>query len=239
MATKSKTIFLPRARLGFSQLLTPDFKFKKDGEYHAKVILPQDDFLQSLEDALVEEANNALAEKVTELNKALAVATSGKEKGKIKEQLAAYAAQEEAQIPIKPVFDDNGDPTSDREVKASMPASYKDKKTQKVVEMKPGIVDGKGKSFAPASIWGGSEVILAVQVRGYVTPLAWGAKLSLKAVQVIKLVEGGGGNVQFAAVEDGIDGSEYEAPAGAPVSTGSSTPADEQDDDSEVGPTDF
>lgn len=84
---------------------------------------------------------------------------------------------------------------------------------------KPTVFDSKGKAISPVpEIWGGSEGYVSVEANPYFIPGtgAAGVSLRMKAVQLMKLVQGGqrdAAGFGFAAQDDGFDSSEYEAPA--------------------------
>jgi len=89
--------------------------------------------------------------------------------------------------------------------KFKMKASGVNKKTQEKFTQRPQLLDSKKNPIAPnTSIWGGSIMKVAYQPVPYFTPmLGAGVSLRLKAVQVIKLVEGKSDNV--FKEEDGFE----------------------------------
>jgi hypothetical protein len=102
-------------------------------------------------------------------------------------------------------------------------ASFIDKKTNKVVTIKPGIFDTKKKPCNPR-IGGGSVLRVAFEMLPYYTAIAGaGVSLRLKSVQVLELKEYGNGGASaemFAEEEGGFEGSEEteaEAPAEKPA----------------------
>jgi hypothetical protein len=89
--------------------------------------------------------------------------------------------------------------------KFKMRASGKNKKTNESFSQRPALFDAK-KNPIPASksIWGGSLMKVAYQLIPYHTPmLGAGVSARLKAVQVLKLVEGQSQNV--FKEEDGFE----------------------------------
>ena len=81
--------------------------------------------------------------------------------------------------------------------KFKMRASGKNKKTNEMFSQRPALFDAK-KNPIPASqsIWGGSLMKIAYQLIPYHTPmLGAGVSARLKAVQILKLVEGQSQNV--------------------------------------------
>ena len=89
--------------------------------------------------------------------------------------------------------------------KFKMKASGVNKKTQEKFTQRPQLLDSKKNPIAPStSIWGGSIMKIAYQPVPYFTPmLGAGVSLRLKAVQVIKLVEGKSNNI--FKEEDGFE----------------------------------
>ena len=89
--------------------------------------------------------------------------------------------------------------------KFKMRASGKNKKTNEMFSQRPSLFDAK-KNPIPASqsIWGGSLMKVAYQLFPYCTPmLGAGVSARLKAVQVLKLVEGQSQNI--FKEEDGFE----------------------------------
>ena len=89
--------------------------------------------------------------------------------------------------------------------KFKMRASGKNKKTNEMFSQRPSLFDAK-KNPIPASqsIWGGSLMKVAYQLIPYHTPmLGAGVSARLKAVQILKLVEGQSQNV--FKEEDGFE----------------------------------
>ena len=89
--------------------------------------------------------------------------------------------------------------------KFKMRASGKNKKTNEMFSQRPSLFDAK-KNPIPASqsIWGGSLMKVAYQLFPYHTPmLGAGVSARLKAVQVLKLVEGQSQNI--FKEEDGFE----------------------------------
>ena len=89
--------------------------------------------------------------------------------------------------------------------KFKMRASGKNKKTNEMFSQRPSLFDAK-KNPIPASqsIWGGSLMKVAYQLIPYHTPmLGAGVSARLKAVQILKLVEGQSQNI--FKEEDGFE----------------------------------
>lgn len=207
----------PKGVLKYPRLNDPDTKFKAEGVYSTKLVLPGD-----LAAPIVEKLSK-IAATMLELTRAdledAVEAEKGAKKGKLKKQLAELKL---ADMPFKPVFDDDGNETSDIEFNFKMNAKRTDKKTQKVIEMTPSIFDAKGKALKTVpNIWGGTVARISAQILPFYTALAGaGVGLRLSAVQVIELVSGGGGNAEshgFGEEEGGFEGSD--APAAQSSST--------------------
>lgn len=158
------------------------------------------DFLAKVEEV----AEQALEDARTTLEDTFKNAKTGKEKGVAKEELAKLKP---ADRPYKPVYDDDGNETDDIIVQFKQNATYKDKKTQKIMQMrKPAVVDYKGNPLKREIRFGeGSIVIVAYEISPFYTAaVGAGASLRLQGVQIIKAVAGGGGP-SFGAQEDGED----------------------------------
>lgn len=171
----------PRGIAVYPKLTTPDTKFKAQGEYSVKLRLEADAFddallekLAAIRDGFVEETKQALIDK-----KQGAKAKSLK----VRDILAEETDKE------------TGEPTGKLLFKAKMVASGVSKKDGRLWTRKPTIFDSKGKKLDPLpQIWGGSELKIAVEAVPYYTPKdnEVGLAFYLSAVQVLKLVAGGG-----------------------------------------------
>jgi hypothetical protein len=119
---------------------------------------------------------------------------------------------------FRQVVGDDGEFTGEIEIVTKLNSQFKDKKTGKVSNQRPKLVDAKNRECVPASIWGGSKLRLAVRPlftnQGAEITYAW----RLVAVQIIELVKGGGGaGVNFGEA-DGYDaGDDEEASFGPPA----------------------
>ena len=89
--------------------------------------------------------------------------------------------------------------------KFKMRASGKNKKTNEMFSQRPALFDAKKNPISTSqSIWGGSLMKVAYQLFPYCTPmLGAGVSARLKAVQVLKLVEGQSQNI--FKEEDGFE----------------------------------
>jgi hypothetical protein len=223
--------YLPKGVLGWASVLVPDTKFKAEGEYHAKVVLPgTDPAAQKLMQDLDAAAAAAKEGNLEELKAKLADAKTGADKAKAKKAIEEVTAMD-PQVSYSFVPDDDGNPTTDVEFRAKMPAERKDRKTGRVIKQKPDVVDAKGKPCMPDAVWRGTVARLVVRVKPYATPKAVGAGLFLQGVQIIKLAEANAG-VQYEAEEDGYSADDEEPTRGYAAEP-------EGGDDDEPGGTNF
>lgn len=190
---------------GYTYLDKPDTKFKDEGEYRAQIILTQEAFAPLLE-KLEAELEKSI-EKAKEENK-------GK---KIKV----------ADLPYK----ENDDGTITLNVKS--PAFITSKKTGEKFDLKPAIFDAAGNRLvnSECKLGAGSTVKISGEVRPFFTALVGaGITLRLKAVQVIKLVEyGGGGNASGFGFGEEEGGYVADSPKSAAESAGFSADDDDVD----------
>lgn len=196
----------------FPYLNDPDTKFNKDGEYRIRLVLEDDSNQQagtnqgrSIKEMLEEAAQKAYDETKAQLEETLK-SEKGEKKAKAK---AALDKLKLADLPIKPVYDDNGDETGEIEVAFKMKAQRKGKKEGEIVKQAPRLFDSKGGKFPVSkAIWGGSKVKVAGQIIPFYTAaVGAGASLRLSAVQLIELSSGGGGSAESFGFgkEDGYE----------------------------------
>jgi hypothetical protein len=166
--TKSKNprYVSPAGIAQYPYLTKPDTKFNPDGEYKLKLEIPADQ-AQDIVTFLDEQHELAQAKAKKD--------NPGK---KIKEGSAPYEVNE-----------DTGKVSVSFKLKAKVTPKSGDP-----FEQKPAIFDAKGKPLQDAKIGGGSKVKVAYELVPYYTAIAGaGVSLRMKAVQVIDLVEYGGG----------------------------------------------
>lgn len=225
----------PRLALIYPKLTKPDTKWKPEGEYRAKGrfaldALPEKDLttLTEMRDAFFEETKATLESKRKE-----AVA---KKKGADAKKLEQALADIKVRDLFAPDLDrETGEETGLVVIASKMVASGKSKKDGKPWTRSPKLFDAKQKKLpANVQIWGGSEAKLAVEALPYYTPKdnEVGIAFYLNAVQVLKLVSGGGDSASDHGFgdEDGYQGeesssgfedeSENPAPAGEDGATG-------------------
>lgn len=178
----TKKLILPRAGTSFVWLNKPNTKFKPEGVYECTCRFdPDDDAVQEVITTLTKLRDEYTKEKRAELAEG-----DGKAKKKAKELTTVDIG--------RPDVDDDGEETGLLLLKGKTTASGT-KKDGSTWTRKPAIFDAKGKKLTnPPSIFGGSEVKMAVTAAPYYTPKdnEVGITLYLDAVQVLKLVSGNG-----------------------------------------------
>ena len=124
----------------------------------------------------------------------------------------------EADLPIQPEYDDEGNETGNYVLRVKMKASGISKKTGKAWSRKLPLFDAAGNPSS-ARIGGGSEIIAAFEPSAWANPKGeCSVTCRLEAVQIIRLSEGGGASASrfgFGAVEGGyVAADEDEADTG-------------------------
>lgn len=173
----------------YTWLTEADTRFDSDGHFKTNLIINAENA-----EPLVNEIKRALKQ-------AQQIALEKIKKGqKIKWAPEPYFAE----------VDDAGNLTGNSIFKFKTKAQIVSK-DGKVIENRVPIFDSKGQPLKDTQVWSGSELKCSADLIPYYTAVVGaGVSLRLRAVQVIKLVEGSGGNAQgfgFAEVKDG-----YEAP---------------------------
>ena len=209
---KRETLVTPKGVAVWPKLNAPDTQFKKEGEYSVKLALDpsKDKNVQPFLDELQARFDTYLDEVKAEV-------------GPVK------AKKIKPNDPFTAELDEEGEETGRFIVKFGMAAQFTDKKTGQVKTMKPSIFDALGNPLAnPPQIGNGSVLRISYSIGGYNTPQATGIKLYLNAVQIVELVEfGGGGDAKgfgFGKEEDGY--------VGEAAAAGFSATTDEDEDTS-------
>ena len=160
----------------YPHLMKPDVRFNELGEYKVTLKIAKQDASQ-----MVKETEQAIEDSLAKPEK--------DNKGK------------KVKSAPKPYKEESGNVF----FKFKMKASGVNKKTQEKFTQRPQLLDSKKNPLSPnTSIWGGSIMKVAYQPVPYFTPmLGAGVSLRLKAVQVIKLIEGKSDNV--FKEEDGFE----------------------------------
>lgn len=184
----------PKGVAVFPWLTKPDTKFKPDGEYRVDLKLSAEDSVEVLALISAEHDKNLAATKA-----------DPKYKGK---------KIKEADLPLKPVVDEEGNETGEYLLRVKMNAQFKDK-DGKVIIAAPSFFDAKGNKTEPDTLWGGSIIRVAYTVVPFYTAIAGaGVSLRLRGVKIIKLSAGSGGasaeSMGFGEEEDGYEADTFE-----------------------------
>jgi hypothetical protein len=219
---------------GFTSLADPDYKYKKEGQYHTKLKFAAADVenyrvqAQEMAEAKYAEVIKTLEEKIAAEPK-----TSGKLKAKLKEVKAGKVVN-----PFKDVLDEeSGEATG--ELMAGFKMTHKvpsKKKPGTTMTFTPSAFDSKGNKIALVNPWSGSKLKVRFEMAPYFSDKdnEAGVSFRLYAYQVIELVQGSGGNAEsfgFGEEEGGyVASSDDEANPSTDEGEGGSTGADGADD---------
>lgn len=204
----AKAAKIMKGKALWAKVFEPDTKFDPNGIYSVNVLIPEAEAAEICEylDGVVEQR---YAEEV-------------KAKPKLKNGLSTKP-------PYEPEYDQNGDPTGNIEFKLKLKAKVQ-ARDGSTYEQKPIVVDAKRTPMdADTAIGNGSVIKAAFEPIPYMmaSTKQVGVSLRLKGVQVIDLVEYGGGSSLF----DEEDGYVSEAVA---KDNRQDTPFDDEVDDAEV-----
>lgn len=119
-------------------------------------------------------------------------------------------APKKADLPIKPVLDEEGNETGEIDIKFKLKSQGGT--GDKTWTQRPALFDSKGNSMKE-KVGGGSVVKIGCEVSPFYTPtLGVGVTLRLKAVQVLELREFGGSSAEsWFTKEDGFEAAPPEA----------------------------
>lgn len=192
----------------YPRLNEPDTKFNAAGSFSVKQIVSEE-VATPLMEVINSEIDKAFNAKIAEMKEA-------------KKTPAQIAKVKKADPPFVECYDEDGELTGEVEFNCKMNHTFTDKKTGKVEQRWPQLVDSKGnviKGKKP-SIWGGSVLTVAYQLIPFDSPVAGvGCSIRIQGVQINKLVTGGGG-VAFGAdgdyEPDDEDGDEPSFPKSNP-----------------------
>ena len=189
--TKRQILTSPKGVAKYITVITPDTKFKAEGEYRVTLLLPKDS----------DEAKSLIAKIEVGMQESMAAATKENKGKKVKSAVAPY----------KDDTDKEGNETGNVAFTFKAKASGK-RQDGTEWDFKPTLYDAKGARLTTLkAVWGGSEVKVAFEIRPYFTQMVGaGVTLSLQAVQIIKLVTGTGGRDASAygfGAEEGFDSS--------------------------------
>ena len=198
----------PSGRAKWSKVLTPNMKFADDKK-------PYGTFEQDL--ILTQEAATPLIRLLTDLDNAnFAQAASDalkshQEKGGkgVFKDAADFARKKKIErnpLPFKPEVDENLEETGGIVFKFKEDAKWVRKSDGKEWDMTPKVVNAKNKPWDNSiEIGNGSIIKVAYEVSPYTKPCC-GVSIKLRGVQVINLVEyGGGRDSEFFSEEEGDD----------------------------------
>lgn len=195
-------IVTPKGVLAYPHLNTPDSKFDANKpKFKVTLLLPaKDPATQELMKKLDVAAAAAFAEKKAENPKA----------AKTMEMAQPYYEE----------TDEEGNETGNIKFNISMNAQYQDKKTGKIVKLKPALRDAKKNELNPdkVKIGGGTEAKIALCPVPYYNASSKkaGVSLQLQGVQVIKLVEFGANGGNYFDEEDGYEATDDDEAPSAP-----------------------
>lgn len=121
-------------------------------------------------------------------------------------------APKKADLPIKPVVDEDGNETGEIDIKFKLKSQGGS--GDKTWTQRPALFDSKGKPMTE-KVGGGSIVKIGTEISPFYTPtIGVGVTLRLKAVQVIELREfGGSSSDSWFTKEDGFETTGEPAPA--------------------------
>ncbi len=178
---KQKPIVTPAGVAKYANISKPKLNYNKTGEEYSVEMQFKPEDVEALTATLTALADEAKKD-------AIAKAKNGREA----KLISAY----DIHLPIADELDkESGDPTGNVILKAKNSASYKDKSGVEQKRKLP-VFDAKGKVIATHNIGRGSTLKVSVVPNTFVNPATEkvGVSLWLKAVQVINLVEFGGGS---------------------------------------------
>ena len=178
----SKVITTPKGKAVWPRIDTPDTKFDEDGFYICKLHVSEGDF-KAFEALVKPKLDAAYKEECSR-------------QGKDKIRMAASS-------PLR--INDEGD----HEIYAKQKAKVHTK-SKGTLEFTIAAVDSQGKKIDMPKIGSGSTLKMAVEVNTWFVPSqGFGYTLRLRAVQVLDLIEYGGGDSSFGfgAEADGYVGS--------------------------------
>lgn len=224
-----------KGTLVWPKLDEPD-EYKGKKSYSAKIRLSPADSQK-----LIAKIDKALDDywpvAVAEYEQKVAEAKTGPEKAKAKKALAEMKKAESA---YKPAYDNDGNETGEYEFNFKMPDHFigRDKKP---VYIRPKVFDAKGVELKKVpEVWGGTEAIVAGELRPFNMPIGVGISLRLNAVQIIKLAGKGSGGKDaagygFGAVEGGFSAEDDLPQGGFEDQTGGQQDETDPDDDQDGG----
>lgn len=188
MATQqNEKVVTPIGVSQYAWLTQPDTRFDESGHYKTNLILKTEEageLMQRIDKAL--EVSRELAQE--------------KAKGKKVKQ---------ADAPYFEEVDDAGNSTGNTIFKFKCKAQIVSKDGT-IIPNKVALFDAKGTPMKDVNVWSGSEIKVSAELIPYYTAMVGaGVSMRLRAVQIIKLVEGGGGNAKGFGFDE-TDGYEHQ-----------------------------
>jgi len=200
------TAITPKGVAIWPSIDRPDYKFKENGEYHARLRLSPD--------------SPGLAELIHQAEVIRDEAFAAKKASLEKQKKGALLRELHKVDVVKPELDqETGEETGYVILRAALTARVDIKNGPRAgesFEKKPDVFDRVGKRLKnPPRVGNGSELKLAVRIMDYETDggKAIGARFELEGVQIITLVQGGArtaadygfGEEEGDDIEDGSD----------------------------------
>lgn len=201
MPTKTKRPLYktPSGEVKFAWIVTPNTNHKEAGEFSIDLLLnPEDDGVAELKAMLDAEVQKALTN---------AIAAEPKKAAAIKKYTLTS--------PLKVDVDrETAEPTGKLLFRASEDATWTDRKTNESKDRTIDILNAKLNKLVKPKVGRGSIAKVAFTLNGYCVHglQRVGVKAYLKAVQILKLEEYGGGTYGFGA-EEGYEGESADVPA--------------------------
>ncbi len=190
MATqKNERIVSPVGVSQYAWLTAPDTRFDENGHYKTNLIVKAQDATE-------------LMNAIDRVRKDSVDMAKEKAKGKkIKEADAPYSEETDAE----------GNLTGNVIFKFKCKAKIVTKDGT-IIPNRVALFDAKGKPMTDANVWSGSEIKVSAELIPYYTAMVGaGVSMRLRAVQILKLVEGGSGNAKGYGFDE-QEGYEHKEP---------------------------
>lgn len=194
---KLPTYTTPKGTAAWASVCTPSTKFKPEGEYQVKLLLPAEDAETKKLIALIQGAHKEAQ-------------AAGLAEFKANNPKSKLTKVKEANLPYKDAIDRDKNP-----IEGMLSFTFKAKasgkrKDNSLWTFKPAIFDAKGAVIPnTTAIFGGSQLRVAFQMKPYFTEaVGAGVSLKLQAVKVLQLADSNrnAASYGFGEEEDGYDG---------------------------------
>jgi hypothetical protein len=151
---------------GFTSLAEPDYKFKKEGQFHTRLKWAADE-VENFRAKAQELAEAKFAEVVKDLEDK--IAAEPKTSGKLKAKLKEIKADGKVTNPFKSVLDEeSGEETGELEAGFKMTHKVPSKKKPgTTMTFTPTAFDAKGKKIGLVNPWGGSKLKVNFEMSPY------------------------------------------------------------------------